>query len=176
MAADTPVMFRLFVPVLLAASVLAGCAGGSDNAPPPSTTAAAAAAAPQTQATAGPQPVFVMAQVVAVDATALTLTVRPSSGATSGAAEPQRTAASPTEGGTATAPAGQTSTLAVDASARERLRDLKAGDRVSLTCNTTGVNSSAGDGSAASTAAAPGTDFTKCLTVMSVTMTGGAAR
>jgi hypothetical protein len=126
---------RTAAPLLLV--VLAACA--REQEPPSASPAPPASAAPmnapnpnlappdgtgQPQGTS-PQPVFVMAQVVAVDADAHRLTVRPSSGATSATESPApRTAAS-----------GSDTVLSVDHAAMEKLRQVKPGDVVTLTCN-----------------------------------------
>ena len=102
-------------------------------------------------------PVFVMAQVVATDAAAHTVTVRASSGATALNNVPAAGAA---------APAGDVSTLPVDVSARERLAELKPGDVVTLTCNMVRTPGMAGP--------PPSPAITTCGSVTSIVKQGGA--
>jgi hypothetical protein len=117
--------------------LLAACA--REQEPPAPSAAPPASAAPmnapnpnlappdatgQPQGTS-PQPVFVMAQVVSADAGAHTITVKASSGATSAAESPAATTAS----------SGATRVLPVDHAAMDKLRQVKPGDVVTLTCN-----------------------------------------
>jgi hypothetical protein len=102
-------------------------------------------------------PVFVMAQVVAADTAAHTITVRASSGATALNNTPSA--------GAAAAP-GDTSTLSVDHSAHERLAQVKPGDVVSLTCNMVKTPGMAGP--------PPSPAIATCGSVTSISKQGGA--
>jgi hypothetical protein len=154
----------------LALVLLAGCAREQEppaaSPPPPASAAPMNAPNPnlappdatgQPQGTS-PQPVFVMAQVVAVDANAHRLTVRPASGATSAAEVPAgRTPA-----------AGADLVLPVDHAAMEKLQQVKPGDVVTLTCNM------ATPGGERATVSTP-PDLTSCTSVTSLARATGDA-
>ena len=169
--------------VLMAAvAVAAGCGGtgehrtGASPSPATGTTMGGAFASPATGITGATSGEFA-AEIVSVDTAARTVTLRESAvGGTAGtmASPATRTGTGSTGTTGATAPGG-TTTLRVEGTAGDMMRDFKTGDRVVVSCTMGGGSAVGGTGgTAGTTGGSTGTTGTTSGSTAGTTGTTGA--
>ena len=150
--------------LLAAVVVAAGCGGPGENrtdaspSPATGTTMGGAYSSPATGITGATSGEFA-AEVVAVDTAARTVTLRESAvgGTAAGNTGTTGTTGTTTTGTTGSTAAGGTTTVRVDGTAGDNLRDFKTGDRVVVSCTMGGAMTTGTTGGTMGTGGTAGT-------------------